>query len=767
MSHHHLYSLCAALLALVCCGSGCGGCDDAAQRIIEPAPFEPLFDTYLDQPTGMDAEWVVLADIDEDGTLDQVVAVQREHTVAVLPGYGDGTFGPGRTSKVGHLPTCVSVEDFDRDGHLDLAVATTGDGEVSTWLGDGQGGFRLRQRQRVFTESRPLFEDEEAWFDLDRLYALEILRAADLTGDGVLDLVAGRAVFPDTMGQAMDLGRGVALLRGVGDGSFEAPQHIDTGGNAVGVSLADLDGDGWLDLSVSHRLKGEVSTFRNIGGGDFEPWSTAAVGRQPVFIEAADLDADGDQDLVVVNRAGDSISILLGDGDGSFAPAVTMRAGDTPDAAAIADLDADGLLDIAVANGGSPPLLGIYRGLGEGRFADPVELPSGHCGNHPAIGDLDADGTLDVVVANSSSFSTSTYLGRSDGLSGPAIHHLTADSLASAFLDWDQDGTPELFLAHPHTKTLSRLWGGQRPWPGHSQEIGVLGQPHDLAVLPPVQGEPPVLVVSLPRAHALALLTALPEEQPRTALIELPGVQPLAIASGDIDGDGLPELVVFDGETSRLGVLSDAGGRQYAHQRWSDPLPARVSDLVVHDLGDDGAAEILVSLQEQDRVVVLDGEDLRPRSSHAVGVRPVALLIQDLNADGRAELITANMQDDGISVLPGLPGGGLGAARHWRACRNPVALASSDVDHDGHVDLAVACFAGNSTALLLGDGAGGFDRRQIYGAGFEPSAVLLTDLDRDGLTDLLTTSGSYSFERTVHPVPPHATAATLSVAWGL
>ena len=755
-----------SLLATACSGDGGFGRRAGAPTILPAAQHAPLFDAYLDLPLSMDAEWVELVDVNQDGVLDQLVAVQCAGTVAVLEGYGDGTFAPARYIEVGPLPTCIVAEDLNGDGLVDMTVATTGDGRATTWLGDGQGGFEREQSQQVFTESRALYEDEKAWFDVDRIFALEILRSGDLTGDGISDLVAGRPVFANTMGEAQDLGQGAALLVGRGDGSFAPPAPIETGGHAVGLELVDLDEDGLLDLAVAHRLENAVVTFRNTGGGTLVRWSEVAVGKHPVFLEAGDLDLDGHQDLVVVNRASEDIGILRGGGDGTLSLVGSYCAGPLPEAVALADLDADGLLDIAVANGKSPPLLGYYHGLGGFRFTEVEEIPAGHCANHSAFGDLDRDGELDLVMANSSSRTTSVYLGQGGQLRYAQVYPTGYDTLASTILDWDSDGLDDVVLLHTQARHLSLLSGRGRPWPSQHRKLDLPGRPHDLAVLPSSEHRPRSLAVSLSAALAVVLLTPELDGTTTTLRIPLEGHEPLALAAGDLDGDGSPEIVFFDGTSTRLVVLGDDGAHRWHVRATFEHLEGRVSDLDVRDLDGDGTAEIVATLQMLDRVLVLEGECLSIRAQLVTGAQPVGLLLADLNGDGHHELITADIRANAVTIFPGISGGSFGQPRAWAACRHPTALTVGDADMDGKVDLAVSCLTGNATAILLGDGLGGFTRRQLYGGAFEPSVVELTDLDRDGKPDLLMGSGSYSFDRTIHPPPGILASHALGIAWG-
>ncbi|WAS98826.1 FG-GAP repeat domain-containing protein [Nannocystis punicea] len=211
-------------------------------------------------------------------------------------------------------------------------------------------------------------------------YASAIV-GGDFDGDGARDLAA--------------LWSGhVVLLRDPLHGPHEA---LDTPAAGVALAVADADADGLDDLflpgaNVLLRLHGHAS-------GSFDLRPPLGLGGEPVDIVAADLDADGALDLVTANVGTDDLSLLRGDGLGGFLSQTLLPVGDQPFALAVADLDVDGTLDLVVLHVGG---LVTLRGLGGGAFAAPqgIALPE-HYGPHGssfAVCELDGDERPEIVV---------------------------------------------------------------------------------------------------------------------------------------------------------------------------------------------------------------------------------------------------------------------------------------------------------------------------------------------------------------------------------
>jgi hypothetical protein len=194
---------------------------------------------------------VVVGDFNRDGKLDVAVAQQLTNNVSILQGNGDGTFSRpivfAASSGLNFAPSSLAVGDVNGDGRLDLVVNSIG-GEDSTisqfavLLGNGKGAF-----------GAPIFNSPQGGEDGDVVLG-------DFNGDGRLDVaVGGEAALPD--GLAVFNGNG----DGTFGAPFLSPQRFSTGGNdPFGVAAADLNGDGLVDLVAANSdTPGTVGVLLN------------------------------------------------------------------------------------------------------------------------------------------------------------------------------------------------------------------------------------------------------------------------------------------------------------------------------------------------------------------------------------------------------------------------------------------------------------------------------------------------------------------------
>src|SRR5256886_2856680 len=200
---------------------------------IAPLSSARIFLTGRNYPSGGSPAAAVVQDFNNDGIADIASA---NGTVSVFLGNSDGTFGAANTFPVGADATEIASADLNGDGNADLVVTDDRHG-ANVVLGHGDGTFG--RSSKIQLEGQPLG-----------------IAIADLNGDGILDLAI--ALF----GPARPpLGGQVAVLLGVGDGSFAAPVLYDlTPYQAVRLVAVDLNHDGKLDRA------GSVKQFRGFSG---------------------------------------------------------------------------------------------------------------------------------------------------------------------------------------------------------------------------------------------------------------------------------------------------------------------------------------------------------------------------------------------------------------------------------------------------------------------------------------------------------------------
>ena len=159
------------------------------------------------------------------------------------------------------------------------------------------------------------------------------------------------------------------------------------------------------------------------------------------------------------------------------------------------------------------------------------------------------------------------------------------------------------------------------------------------------------------------------------------------------------------------------------------------------DVNGDGKPDLAVANSGSDTVSILLGNGdgtFAAALNYGVGSFPRSVALGDINGDGKLDVAVANLGfvRGSVSILLGNGDGTLGAAINYPLGSNTRSIAIGDFNRDGKLDLALTNDASNTFSILLGDGKGTFGTPTNYVTGAIPSSVAVGDFNRDSIPDL-------------------------------
>jgi hypothetical protein len=696
------------------------------------------FSTYTSIAFNFTANSAVLADLNQDGSLDLAVAGSGSFssspgTLALFFNNGNGVFSSPTTLGVPGQVIAVEAGDFNGDGSVDVAVASTnnnnnGFGVISLFLNSGFSSFAFAGNFSV------------GGFPRD-------MKVADFDGDGVTDILT------------LNSNSTLSLLPGSRSSNFQIARNFVLSTNTFTYSsgllgIGDLNNDGSPDLVIANSDSNSFVVIINNNGNFQFPQLTTFTDSNLRIRSLTIGQAIGDNNLDIVFGTGttfsegvNQVAIFAGNGSGIFSSTnpVVAPTGTFPASVVIGELNGDGINDIATANSNSGDISVLLNW--NDRFG-PNTFPSTNQVTTIAAADFNGDGNLDTATGSAQSFGSGgpnlifSFGNGAGGISGtqPMIPAPLPQSIIGR--DVNNDSRTDLIVAgnnsnqngssigvYLNTGDNTRLFQTIPDWSAN------LGFTIDNLILEDFtnDGIRDIAVSSL-NSNSVALFNGRANGQFGIPTIFATPVTSPTIAAGDFNSDNNLDLAVagFNSSSSSSGAIFFLlGNGNGSFSQFGESITVNnPTSITSGDFNRDSIFDIAVtspistSSNSTSSVVValgIGGARFGQLTSYAVGLDSRSINAADFNGDSRLDLVVANRASNSYSILINSGNGYFRSANNFLAGILPESLTFGDFNNDGRNDVATANRGANNFSIALNSCQ---------------EAVTKTDYTGDGKTDL-------------------------------
>lgn len=710
---------------------------------------------------------MIVADFNGDGIPDVAFAVTRRDSglIRVLPGNGDGTFSAPLDISTGTAPSSIAVGDFNGDGNLDMAVAI--DQGIAILLGNGDGTFATGATLPELGES---------------------VSAGDFNGDGKADL-------------ALVSGNALTILLGNGDGTFAATHsYLETGPNRGLPLIADFNNDGIPDLAIANdstnsvtvliarltetaraaargvRFSGQAAHIPIAGiiGAEADvfratrPFALDSPAATPVFSVAGGTYYSTQTVTITSTSPGTTIyytvqgttpttSSTVYAGPVRVSVSETLRAiasgGDYSEspvasAAYVIRPRAVTTTSLSITSGGI-----AARTVAQGTVVTmTATVKSGAAVVTPGLVNFcaaTAKSCTDIHLLGSAPLS-SKGTAQFKFVPGPGSHsykavctgaasHLTSTSAAAALTV-----TPAVHGKYPSVTTFAAT--------GTSADYNLTATVTGDGGLDSLAGT--VSFLDLTENSSVLAKAAVGAGKNGIRFVNSPnaqvGANPVQIAVGDFNGDGIPDLAVANYQGFNVSILLGTGTGTFIPGPANPTTPGPPLHIAVADFNGDGKLDLAVSSggggNSDTNITVFLGNGNGTFGAGKTRALGGPFVVGDFNRDGFPDVAFADQSGDAIDVLAGNGDGTFKAAAIQTPVDSPYYLAVGDFNANGELDLAVlSAKAGNAVTVLLGNGDGTFTPVQkTVPTGRGPTSIALGDFNDDGKLDMAVVNSSDS-----------------------
>lgn len=693
------------------------------------------FAARVDFPAGTGPRALAVTDLDGDGKADIAVVNEQSHAISVLRNLSvaatidAASLAAAVGFATGNDPGSIAASDLDGDGKTDLLVSNFGSNTVSvlrnTTVSGAIGLASFAPKTDYNTGGQPFF-----------------VTAGDADGDGKPDIVVTNATS-----DRLALLKNTAAMGDLNASSFAAPVAFATDAYPVSVALGDIDGDGEPELMTANAATNNVSVLAFFAPGapvinSFNPASGAAgttititgTGFNPVA--ANNTVYFGVRKATVVSGTTGSLTVTVPVGS-SYQPVSVLN---NP---------------TALTAFSNKPFITTFKnpfgtGIPANFYQSRVDFNvAANATYGVAYGDLDADGKPDLVGVNENANTLSILSSNtSGGLSSNSFSEKTDFVVATgprtvAIQDMDGDGAPDVIVLSPAVNYIGILRNTRAGAPFKSSSLVAAGG------------------------------------------VDI-GNRISHFAIGDLDRDGKPDLVVTNQSIGTISVLRNITPAGAATVEFAYRVDFTAGDnpraVAIGDIDGDGRPDIAVANERSNNISVfrntsaagsIDGSSFATAVNFAAGTSPNSIVAGDIDRDGKTDIVVANYGSSTVSVLQNLgTAGSITAASFapkvdFATDTNPFALAMGDADGDGKIDLVTANSTANTVSVLRNTSTTGsisntaFATKADFIASGYPVDVTIGDLDGDSIPEITlanAVSGNISVWKI--GVPPTGTGGT-------